>query len=112
MSGILNLPDPEPLPKSPDPVWQFDQPDVPIPFFFVADEAFSPSINCIKLYPQKNLTDLKRLFNYRLSRMHCISVNFFGIWSNRFRVFSTSIELAPDKAKDITMATIVLHNML
>ena len=112
MSGILNLLDPEPLPKSPDPVWQFDQPDVPIPFFFVADEAFPLSINCMKPYPQKNLTDRKRVFNYRLSRMRRISENVFGIWSNRFRVFTTSIALAPDKAKDITMATIVLHNML
>ena len=112
MSGILNLPDPEPLPKSPDPVWQFDQPDVPIPFFFVADEAFPLSINCMKPYLQKNLPDRKIIFNYRLSRMLRISENVFGIWSNRFCVFTTSIALAPDKAKDITMATIVLHNML
>ena len=53
MSDILNLSDPEPLHKSPDPVWQFDQPDVPISFFFVADEAFPLSINCMKPYPQK-----------------------------------------------------------
>ena len=44
--------------------------------------------------------------------MRRISENVFGIWLNRFRVFTTSIALTPDKAKDITMATIVLHTML
>ena len=112
VSGSLNFPEPEPLPKSDDPAWEFDQSDEPVPYLFVADDAFPLSENCMKPYPQSNLTDRKRIFNYRLSRMRRISENVFGIWSNRFRVFTTSVALAPDKAKDITMATIVLHNML
>ena len=112
VSGRLNFPNPEPLPKSADPVWEFDQSDQPVPYLFVADDAFPLSENCMKPYPQSSLSDRKRIFNYRLSRMRRISENVFGIWSNRFRVFTTSIALAPDKAKDITMATVVLHNML
>ena len=66
----------------------------------------------MKPYAQTNLTDRKRIFNYRLSIMRRISENVFRIWASRFRVFTTPMGLAPDKAVTITLATIDLHNML
>ena len=110
--GSLGLPDPEPLPQSSDPVYLHDQSTTPIPFMFVADDAFPLGVHCMKPFPQTNLTDRKRIFNYRLSRMRRISENVFGIWSNRFRVFTTTMALEPNKAVDVTLATIVLHNFL
>eukprot|EP00794_Sanderia_malayensis_P002889 gene2889-biopygen2376 len=66
----------------------------------------------MKPFPQANLDDRRRIFNYRLSRVRRLSENVFGIWSNRFRVFTTTMALCPDKAIDVTLATIVLHNFL
>ena len=109
--GHLNLPDPAPLPASSDPLWMHDE-NNPVPYVFVADDAFPLGQNCMKPYPQSNLTDRKRIFNYRLSRFRRISENVFGIWSSRFRVFSTTMALAPEKAATITLSTIALHNML
>ena len=103
----LNLPDPVPLPKSKDPRWMFDQSDEPIP-----DDAFTLGKHCMKPFPESNLSDRNRIFNYRLSRMRRISENVFGIWGNTFRVFTTTMALEPNKAVDITLATIALHNML
>ena len=48
----LNLPDPLPLPNSKDPQWMFDQTDEPIPYVFVADNAFPLGKHCMKAFPQ------------------------------------------------------------
>ena len=81
-------------------------------FLSVTDDAFPLGKHCMKPFPQSNLSDRKRFFNYRLSRMRRISENVFGIWGNTFRVFTTTMALEPKKAIDITLATIALHNML
>ena len=44
--------------------------------------------------------------------MRRISENVFGIWVNRFRVFTSTMAIHPDKAVDVMLATLVLHNML
>ena len=106
------MPNPEPLPKMSRSGMGFDQIDAPVPDCLVADDVFRLSINCMTPYPQMKLTDRKRIFNCRLSRVRRISQNAVGIWSTRFRVFTTSMTLAPDIAKDNTMATVVHHNML
>ena len=59
-----------------------------------------------------SLTPIKRIFNYRLSRVRRVTENAFRILTNRFRVFATRICLDPDKATIITLATLVLHNIL
>ena len=81
-------------------------------FVFVTDDDFPLRTNCMKPFPQSNLDDRKRIFNYRLSRMRRIRENVFGIWVNRFRVFTSTMALHPDKAVGVTLATLVLHNML
>ena len=77
-SGKLNLPEPAPLPSSEDPIWMHEE-NHPVPYVFVADDAFSLGDHCMKPYPQTNLSDRKRIFNYRLSRMRRIGENVFGV---------------------------------
>ena len=66
----------------------------------------------MKLYPMNNLTDGKRIYNYRFSRMRRISENGFEILANRFRVFRIPLLLEPWKVKMITLAARSLHNWL
>ena len=108
-NGSLNLPDPAPLPKSKEPEWMFDQCDKPIPYVLVVVAAFPLGRHCMKPFPQSNLSDRNRIFNYRLSRMRRVSENVFGIWGNTFRVFTMTMGLEPDKAVAITLATVALH---
>ena len=111
-NGSLNLPDPVQLPRSDDFMWMFDQCNEPIPYVLVANDAFLLGRHCMKPFPQSNLSDRKRIFKYRLSRMRRVSENVFGIWGNTFRVFTTPMALEPEKAVAITLATVALHNML
>ena len=66
----------------------------------------------MKPYAQRQLSDEKRIFNYRLSRFRRVTENAFGIWANRFRLFLGRCNLSPDKACVITLASLALHNML
>ena len=90
----------------------FDQSDEPFPHVLVADDAFPLGKHCMKPFPESNLSDRNRILNYRLSRMRRISENVFGIWGNTFLIFITTMALEPNKAVNITLATIALHNML
>ena len=108
----LNLPDPQPLPHSPDPYWEFHQNNDKIPIVFVGDNAFPLSENCMKPYGLNNSSDMECVFDYRLSRFRRISENGFSIWSARFQLFSTRALLTPDKAIIAIVASLALHNML
>ena len=66
----------------------------------------------MKSYPAKDLTDIRRIFIYRLSRFRRISENAFGILVNRFRIFSKRIDLEPNTVVIIVRAALVLHNLL
>ena len=57
-----------------------------VPFFVVADEAFSAKRNLIKPFCQRHLTIRNRIFNYRCSRARRVAENAFGILANRFRI--------------------------
>ena len=83
-----------------------------MPYVFLVDDAFSLGKQCLKPYFQSGLTPVKRIFNYRLSRMRRVTENAFEILINRFRAFTTRMCLDPDKATIIILATLVLHNML
>ena len=109
--NFLNLPPKKPLPASNNPYYN-DQNNEPMPYVFLADDAFPLGTHCLKPYSQAGLTPMKRIFNYRLSRVRRITENAFGILTNRFRVFTTKMCLDPEKATTITLATLVLHNML
>ena len=107
----LGLPPPQPLPRSNDDFWFGEDSDC-LPVVFVADDAFPLGVHCMKPFSQKGLTDDKRIFNYRLSRMRRISENAFGIWANRFRLFGTTSTLNPSKIEHVVLASLALHNML
>ncbi len=108
----MNLPEPRPLPKSKDPRWEQFNAEEKLPFVFVGDNAFPLTRHYLKPYPDKALTDRKRIFNYRLSRFRRVTENAFGILSSVFRIFTTKINLPPDTATTIAMASLALHNLL
>ena len=66
----------------------------------------------LKPYSQNGLTPERRIFNYRLSRARRVVENAFGILANRFLVFMTPINLAPEKVEITTLACCILHNFL
>lgn len=66
----------------------------------------------MKTYSQHDLTNKRRIFNYRLSRARRVVENVFGILASRFGVFQKPINLKPDKASTITLACCYLHNFL
>ena len=113
-NGGLNLPPPRMLPRTSDPAWMPLEDDTEVPFVIVGDSAFPLTENIMKPYPDKSSKsdDSKKLFNYRLSRFRRVSENAFGIWSSRFRIFRTTINLEPDTVCLIANASIALHNMM
>lgn len=66
----------------------------------------------MKPYALKNLDDRKRIFNYRSSHFRRVIENAFRLLVHRFRVFTSKILLNSEKTTAITLAAIVLHNML
>jgi len=40
----------------------------PQPYVFIGDEVFALYTHLLRHYPGRNLTDIRRVFNYRLSR--------------------------------------------
>lgn len=104
LKNQMNLPKSKALPNSgPTPL---------ISYHVVADEAFPLRDDIMKPFAQRNLTYEKRIFNYRLSRARRVVENAFGILSNRFRVFLTTIALAPEKVQTMVLAACALHNCL
>ena len=85
---------------------------ITIPYVFVADDAFALKQNVMKLYPQHNLTEDKRIFNYRHSRARQISENLFGIIANEWHVIRSINLLPPESTVSLVMAILVLHNYL
>ena len=112
MNGSLGLPQPKLLPESTDKSFYGSYTNKPVPFYLARDDAFSLENNIMKPYSQRNLSEEKRIFNYRLSRAQRISENVFGILSSRFRVFSTVMCVKPVSAVKIVLRAIALHNFL
>lgn len=109
-NDTLNLPQPSTLQFPEEWIYDFETPGVP--FMLVGDDAFTLTKYCMKPFPQRNLTDRKRIFNYRLSRFRRVTENAFGIMCCRFRLFLNRCSLVPENAVYATLAAIVLHNML
>ncbi|XP_057305435.1 uncharacterized protein LOC130642367 [Hydractinia symbiolongicarpus] len=83
-----------------------------LPYVLVADDAFPLTEYCMKPYAQKGLTESKRIFNYRLSRARRTSENAFGILVKRFHCLIAKLNVLPESAVKVTLATCALHNML
>ena len=84
----------------------------PMPFVFIGDEAFPLQYHLLRPYPGRNLTDVKRSYNYRLSRARRVVENAFGILSQRFRIFQRPIAVGLSTLDDIVKCACVLHNFL
>lgn len=102
-SNHLKLPNPKPLPNTVDP--QF-------PYFFIGDQGFPLRYYLFRPYPKKSQNDVKRAFNYRLSRPRKTVECAFGMLAHKFRLFLSQIECQPDKAVLIVKAACVLHNFI
>ena len=104
LNGKLNLPPNETLTDASD----LGQ----LPHVFIGDEAFPLLPNMMRPYGGRGITEEQRIFNYRLSRARRIVENAFGILAARWRVFHTKIAVHPKSAKNIILASCVLHNFL
>lgn len=84
----------------------------PIPYYFVADDAFALGGNLLKPYSMQGISARIRIFNYRLSQSRMVVENAFGILSTRFRIFRKEITMHPNGVEKIVLAFTVLHNFL
>nr|CAI5828711.1 unnamed protein product [Callosobruchus analis] len=82
------------------------------PFVLVADEAFGLSEFVIRPFAGHNLTDKKRVFNYRVTRARRFVECAFGILCNKWRIFHRALNVSKTLAKDIVKAWIILHNVV
>lgn len=102
--GELNIPHSRQLPAAPDKV---------LPCVFVGDSAFALTVNMMKPYPgllEKGSPE--RAYNYRLCRARRVVENVFGILASVFRVFRKPMVLEPEKATNVTLTCVLLHNFL
>ncbi|XP_040207240.1 protein SLX4IP isoform X1 [Rana temporaria] len=102
LEGKFNIPSPRPIEEGGDP----------LPFVFVADEAFSLSNNIMKPYPKRGLDFNGKIFNYRLSRARRQVECAFGILANKWRIFQSTIQLKPSHVDMIVKSACSLHNFV
>ena len=72
--GRAGLPQPEPIPND----------DRPIPYHFVADDAFSLKPWLMKPYSYRSQVHREIIYSYRLSRARRVVENSFGIMAHRY----------------------------
>ncbi|GFO33889.1 protein alp1-like [Plakobranchus ocellatus] len=99
-SNRLQLPDPKKISNT----------NIEMPYVFYGDEAFPLLEDLMQPFPQKDLADDKRIFNYRLSRARKQIECAFGILSSIWRILRKPIEVHADFATDMVKATYVLHS--
>ncbi len=83
-----------------------------MPKCVVADEIFALKPYLMKPFPGQQLTQERRIFNYRLSRARRVVENAFGIMASRFGIFESLINVEPHKAEVIVLTCCALHNFL
>ncbi|XP_063230841.1 uncharacterized protein LOC134535573 [Bacillus rossius redtenbacheri] len=83
-----------------------------VPFLFIGDEAFGLSENMLRPYGGRNLSQKKKIFNYRLSRSRRYIECSFGILANKWRILHRPIDVDIELAEDIVKACCILHNFV
>ncbi|KAM4018808.1 uncharacterized protein ACNLHF_006456 [Anomaloglossus baeobatrachus] len=101
--NTFDFPPARPLPGTCEP---------PMPFVFVADEAFQLSQHLLKPYASRGLTQTQKIYNYRLSRARRMVECSFGILTSKWRVLLTAINLNIETVDEIVKACVVLHNFV
>lgn len=87
--------------------------DEPLPYVFIGDAAFAMSPHMMKPYPGTHEKGSpERTFGYRLSRARRVVENVFGVMASVFRVFKQPMVLEPEKASNVTLACVLLHNFI
>lgn len=84
----------------------------PVPFVIVGDEAFGLGEHLMRPYPRRNLTDSRKVFNYRLTRARRFVECAFGILSNKWAILHTAMSVQPKFAEVITKTVCILHNFV
>ena len=62
--------------------------------------------------PTRQLTESRRLFNYRLSRGRRVVASAFGILAGKWRILNKPIETSPGMADRTVKCICVLHNTI
>ncbi|XP_063216135.1 uncharacterized protein LOC134527401 [Bacillus rossius redtenbacheri] len=84
----------------------------PMPYYFVGDEQFPLKLNLMRPYSSKDVSEVKKNFNYRLSRVQRCMENIFGILVSRWNIYLHTINAHPLTVRKIIKATVCLHNFL
>lgn len=99
----LDIPPPSPLKN--------DENGTPFPYYFVSDEAFPLSRYLMRPYPRRILDNVKRIFNYRLSRGRKTVECTFGMACEKFAVLNGPIGIRdPENVDFVIKAACVLHH--
>lgn len=99
-TGELNVPSPQLLPDT----------NITAPFVIVADEGYPLLPYLMRPFPQRQLDNRKRIYNYRLSRARRSVECAFGMLSSKWRVLHKAIEADVKTAAAVVKAVCVLHN--
>ena len=91
----LSIPPPETIPGAPELG--------SVPHVIVGDEAFPLKCNLMRPYPGQELDDIKRIFNYRLSRARRVVEfeNAFGILTAKWGIYLKRIQLHPQNVDEV-----------
>ena len=84
--------------------------DVELPFVIPGDEAYLLLSYLMRLYPRRQFTESRRLFNYRLSRGRRVGESAFGILAGKWRILNKHIETSSNMADRVVKCICVLHN--
>ncbi|XP_071834895.1 uncharacterized protein [Apostichopus japonicus] len=98
----LGFPRPCPLPGG----------DVDVPYFIIGDDAFPLRPWMMKPFSRRQMAPDQQIFNYRLSRARRVVENAFGIMAMKFQIILGFLNTTPDRAEQITLACVTLHNIL
>lgn len=85
---------------------------IKLPYVLVGDEAFPLEENLMRPYPDSQIDDDRRVFNYRLSRARRTIENKFAILANRWRILRQDIRASPYTVDLIVWQTVILRNFL
>lgn len=100
--GALNVPAPHLLPDT----------NITVPYVIVADEGYPLLSYLMRPFPQRQLDDRRRIFNYRLSRARRSVECAFGILCSKWRVLLKTIETGVATATLAVKAACVIHNYI
>ncbi|XP_071054097.1 uncharacterized protein [Onthophagus taurus] len=83
------------------------------PYYFAADNAFPLRQNIMRPYPERNINNKMRIFNYRHSRGRKTIECAFGMMTQKFQIFLTPIRVRKyETIISIIQCACVLHNFI